>query len=86
MESESASTIAIAKETLTRLANYRRIVLEEKVDVNESSVNSFLSLVSPIHRLDLYSRDERNLFVFIFSYDRFETSWSISYLWQEKCN
>ena len=46
VESESASTIAIAKETLTRLANYRRIVLEEKVDVNESSIHTFLSLVS----------------------------------------
>ncbi len=45
MESESASSIAIAKENLTRLANYRRIAVEENVNTNDGSVAVFLSLV-----------------------------------------
>ena len=45
-ESESASTVAIAKENVTRMANYRRIQLEETVSAEDSSVASFLSLVS----------------------------------------
>jgi hypothetical protein len=46
VESESASTIAIAKETITRMANYRRIQLEEALNSSQASVGSFLSLVS----------------------------------------
>lgn len=46
IESESASTIAIAKETVTRLANYRRVNLEESVTANEQAVLAFLHLVS----------------------------------------
>jgi Bardet-Biedl syndrome 7 protein len=45
IESESASTIAIAKETITRLANYRRVTLEETVSANESAIHSFLQLI-----------------------------------------
>jgi uncharacterized protein YaaW (UPF0174 family) len=48
VESESASTIAIAKENLTRLANYRRIAVEENVQTNDNSVAAFLSLVRNI--------------------------------------
>mmetsp|Transcript_16480 Transcript_16480/g.15800 ORF Transcript_16480/g.15800 Transcript_16480/m.15800 type:complete len:748 (+) Transcript_16480:77-2320(+) len=44
-ESECASTIAIAKENITRLANYRRIQLEEKLTATSSSVPSFLTLI-----------------------------------------
>jgi hypothetical protein len=44
-ESESASTVAIAKENVTRMANYRRIQLEEAVCADDSTVSSFLSLV-----------------------------------------
>lgn len=47
VESESASTIAIVKENVTRLANYRRVQLEETMNPNEGSVVSFLSLVRP---------------------------------------
>jgi hypothetical protein len=46
IESESASTIAIAKETITRLANYRRITLDEFVSPVDASISGFLSLVS----------------------------------------
>ena len=45
-ESECASTIAIAKENITRLANYRRIQLEEKLTAVRESVPSFIGLVS----------------------------------------
>lgn len=44
-ESESASTVAIAKENVTRLANYRRIPLEETMGTNDASIASFLSLI-----------------------------------------
>jgi hypothetical protein len=37
--------VAIAKENVTRMANYRRIQLEEAVSAEDSSVASFLSLV-----------------------------------------
>lgn len=53
-ESESASTIAIAKENVTRLANYRRIQLEEHMSVDDKSVASFLNLVSARSLLCLY--------------------------------
>lgn len=46
-ESESASVISIAKETVTRLANYRRIKLEESLSPSEPSIGSFLSLIRP---------------------------------------
>jgi hypothetical protein len=45
IESESASTIAIAKETITRFANYRRVNLQEYVTPNDGSIPSFLGLV-----------------------------------------
>ena len=45
-ESESASTIAIAKESITRMANYSRVQLEEVLTTSNQSVPSFLSLVS----------------------------------------
>lgn len=45
IESESASTIAIAKETMTRFANYRRVNIQEYVTPNDGSVPSFLGLV-----------------------------------------
>ncbi len=45
VESESASTIAIAKETITRLANYRRITLDEFVNAHDPSVIGFLGLI-----------------------------------------
>jgi hypothetical protein len=44
-ESECASTISIIKETVTRLANYRRVLVEEKFVPNDQSLYSFLSLV-----------------------------------------
>ena len=44
-ESECASTIAIAKENITRLATYRRIQLEEKLTTDPRSVSSFIGLV-----------------------------------------
>lgn len=45
IESESASTIAIAKENITRLANYRRVILEESMQANELTIDSYLSLI-----------------------------------------
>lgn len=45
LESESASTIAIAKETVTRLANYRRVPLEETVTPSEPALLAFLGLL-----------------------------------------
>eukprot|EP01038_Epipyxis_sp_PR26KG_P007245 gene7245-9877_t len=45
IESESASTIAIVKENITRLANYRRVTLEEHMSTNDSSIASFLTLI-----------------------------------------
>jgi hypothetical protein len=45
-ESECASTIAIAKENITRLANYRRVQLEEKLTADSGSVATFIGLVS----------------------------------------
>lgn len=45
IESESASTIAIVKENITRLANYRRINLDETITNNNDSISSFLSLI-----------------------------------------
>lgn len=45
VESESASTIAIAKETLTRLANYRRLAIEEYITPNEAAISSFFLLI-----------------------------------------
>jgi hypothetical protein len=52
---ENASTIAIVKENVTRLANYRRISLEEFVTSEDASVASFLALVEPklTHQLSL---------------------------------
>ncbi|KAJ1416466.1 hypothetical protein B484DRAFT_454267 [Ochromonadaceae sp. CCMP2298] len=54
-ECENASTIAIVKENVTRLANYRRILLEEFVTAEDASVASFLGLVQPKleHQLSL---------------------------------
>lgn len=46
ISSDSASTIAIAKENLTRLANYRRISMQENVTPNDNSISVFLGLVS----------------------------------------
>lgn len=45
VESESASTIAIAKETLTRLANYRRLAIEEYITPNDAAISSFFLLI-----------------------------------------
>ncbi len=45
IESECASTVAIAKETITRLANYRRVTLDEVVNAIDASVPGFLSLI-----------------------------------------
>ena len=47
IESESASTIAIFKENITRIANFRRVQLEETISPFPPSVASFLSLVRP---------------------------------------
>ena len=60
VESESASTIAIVKENVTRLANYRRVQLEETMSPNEGSVKSFLSLIRPKleYQLSLASKME----------------------------
>jgi hypothetical protein len=48
IESESASTIAIVKENITRLANYRRISIEEAIHPVDLALVGFLSLVSTI--------------------------------------
>lgn len=45
-ECESASTIAIIKENITRLATYNRVKVDESVDVNDATIESFLTLVS----------------------------------------
>eukprot|EP01035_Chromulina_nebulosa_P027911 gene27911-36771_t len=42
---ENASTIAIVKENVTRLANYRRVALEEFLTTHEASVPTFLALI-----------------------------------------
>lgn len=54
-ESESASVICIVKENITRLANYRRLQLEESLSTNEASIPSFLALLWPRleHQLSL---------------------------------
>jgi hypothetical protein len=46
VSSESASAVAIAKETITRLATFRRTMLEESINANEDAVVSFLNLVT----------------------------------------
>lgn len=43
--SENASTIAIIKENITRLANYRRTNVEESMSTSEGSIASFLGLI-----------------------------------------
>jgi len=59
-ECENASTIAIIKENVTRLANYRRISLEEFVTASDESIPSFLSLIRPKleHQLSLSRKME----------------------------
>lgn len=54
-ESESASTIAIVKENVVRLANYRRTALEEFVTAEDASISAFLNLIRPKleHQLSL---------------------------------
>lgn len=47
-ECESASTIAIIKENITRLATYHRVNIDESVDVNDDTIESFLTLVSTL--------------------------------------
>lgn len=46
VESESASVVAIVKEQVTRLANYRRTAVEETLNPNTSAIGSFFELVS----------------------------------------
>jgi Bardet-Biedl syndrome 7 protein len=46
-ESESATTIVIFKENLTKLANMRRVQLDEHFMGNSRSIPSYLSLMSP---------------------------------------
>jgi hypothetical protein len=46
-EAVSASIIAIAKEAITRQANYQRRQLDEKTSSREESIPSFLSLLRP---------------------------------------
>lgn len=60
-KSENASTIAIIKENITRLANYRRISLQETVTPVDESIPSFLSLVRIFHSPILF-----NPFIFTF--------------------
>lgn len=45
VESECASTVAIAKENITRLANFRRTALEESLSTNAATISSFLELI-----------------------------------------
>jgi hypothetical protein len=66
-ESECASTIAIAKENVTRLANYRRVQLEEKLSATSASVPSFLGLVSRFFCIDLSISISFSSFLFFFS-------------------
>jgi len=47
IESESASTITIFKENITRLANFRRIQIDEKMSPLNDGLVSFLSLIRP---------------------------------------
>ncbi len=47
IESESASTITIFKENITRLANFRRIQIDEKMSPINDGIVSFLSLIRP---------------------------------------
>jgi hypothetical protein len=75
VESESASTIAIAKETITRLANYRRVTLDEFVNANDSSVISFLGLVSSPRHLILFP----SCFLLSVCPIRFAKNWNINY-------
>ena len=46
-ESESATTIVIFKENLTKLANIRRVQLDEHFIANSKSIPSYLSLIQP---------------------------------------
>lgn len=46
VESESASVIAIAKENLTRMANYRRTAVEESITPSNAAVQCFFSLLA----------------------------------------
>jgi hypothetical protein len=43
--SENASTIAIIKENITRLANYRRLTIAESLNTEAGSVGCFLGLI-----------------------------------------
>jgi hypothetical protein len=45
VESESASAVAIAKETISRLATFRRTTLEEHINASEDACVSCLNLV-----------------------------------------
>lgn len=47
IESESASTITIFKENITRLANFRRIQIDEKMSPINDGIVFFLSLIRP---------------------------------------
>ena len=47
IESESASTITIFKENVTRLANFRRIQIDERMSPLNDGIISFLSLIRP---------------------------------------
>ena len=47
-ECESASTLGIIKENVTRLANFRRVAVEEFVTANDEATRSFLNLVSQV--------------------------------------
>ena len=45
-ECESASTIAIIKENIAKLATYHRVNIDESLDLKDECIASFLSLVS----------------------------------------
>ena len=76
-ESESASTIVIVKENITRMANYRRVKLEERLTAEGLSVVSFLGLIRPKldHQLSLARKNELVDAVQEIAMQETDTSW-----------
>ena len=60
-ESQSASTVAIFKEGITSLANFRRVQLDENLNVSQESVVQYMDLVRP--QLEYLTSLSRNVAV-----------------------